>query len=90
MAKFRIVTQDANGAMTQIDFSFAGVSDDVARRRFIFLLNSWGYAHTGYKSNPNQRAELQGSPVFKGLHGAMWDGDAIRYECPDAYETLSA
>ncbi len=39
---------------------------------------------------PHQRDELQGHPVFRGWHGPMWDGGAIRYESPEAYEHYSA
>lgn len=49
-----------------------------------------GFALSGINSNPRQREELQGQPRFAGLNGPMWDGDAIRYEDPEAYARLSA
>lgn len=49
-----------------------------------------GHAFTGINANPRQRAELQGQPKFAGLCGPMWNGDAIRYECREAYARLSA
>lgn len=49
-----------------------------------------GYAFAGQHSSRHTRAELQGQPKFAGLNGPMWDGDGIRYECPAAYERLSA
>lgn len=49
-----------------------------------------GHRVTGYESHPQRRAELQGLPVFEGLLGPMWDGNGvIRYENPEAYNTLS-
>lgn len=35
------------------------------------------------------RAELQGAPVFAGLCGPMWDGDALRYEDRASNDALS-
>jgi hypothetical protein len=50
-----------------------------------------GHEFTGFNNNrPRQREELQGQPMFKGMYGPMWDGDAIRYESPEAYAKLSA
>lgn len=48
-----------------------------------------GYAFAKLNNNPSQRAELQGQPKFQGVNGPMWDGDAIRYECPAAYAAPS-
>ena len=48
-----------------------------------------GFKHTGFNSNPRQRAELQGQPKFLGVLGPMWDGDSIRYEDQAAYDSLS-
>ncbi len=49
-----------------------------------------GYAFVRFNDNTRQRAELQDQPKFKGINGPMWDGDAIRYECPETYSALSA
>lgn len=49
-----------------------------------------GYQLTHLNANPRQRAELQGAPVFRGVLGPMFDGDALRYETQAAYEILSA
>lgn len=35
------------------------------------------------------RRELIGQPVFAGVIGPMWDGDAVRYEAPAANQALS-
>jgi hypothetical protein len=40
-------------------------------------------------SRPGVRAELQGAPVFEGLCGPMWDGDAIRYEDRASNDAIS-
>lgn len=48
-----------------------------------------GHRLTAINRNPHQRAELQGQPKFEGLVGPMWDGDGIRYECPETYKLLS-
>ncbi len=48
-----------------------------------------GYALNGFNQNKSNRAELQGQPKFRGVLGPMWDGDAVRYECPATYERLS-
>lgn len=49
-----------------------------------------GYAMAGINRNRKQREELQEQPIFDGLVGPMWDGDAIRYEDAEAYCTLGA
>lgn len=49
-----------------------------------------GYPYRGIHDNPRTRDELQGQPEFTGLLGPMYDGDAIRYENPEAYHALSA
>lgn len=48
-----------------------------------------GYAHTGFNDHNRQRPELRGQPRFQGMCGPAWDGDAIRYECPQSYAQLS-
>lgn len=48
-----------------------------------------GFVQRGVNDNPRNRIELQGQPVFAGLLGPMWDGDAIRYENQAAYDALS-
>ena len=49
-----------------------------------------GFVLRGINRNPKQREELQGTPVFVGVCGPMWDGDAVRYEDNASYERLSA
>jgi hypothetical protein len=49
-----------------------------------------GFAYAGDNANPRQRQELQHAPLFAGLCGPMWDGDAIRYETRAVYDRLSA
>jgi hypothetical protein len=48
-----------------------------------------GYEFKKLNQNARHRAELQGQPVFSGLAGPMWDGDAIRYEDARACQALS-
>ena len=48
-----------------------------------------GYPFVKLNDNNRQRVELQGQPKFAGILGPMWDGDAIRYECPETYAALS-
>ncbi len=49
-----------------------------------------GFECVGVNSNPRQRAELQGAPVFANLCGPMYDGPGfIRYEDVKAYVALS-
>lgn len=45
---------------------------------------------TGTNTNRRQRAELQDQPLLKGFVGPMWDGNAVRYENPEANDRLSA
>jgi hypothetical protein len=49
-----------------------------------------GFEFVRLNDNRLQRQELQGQPRFNRIMGPMWDGDAIRYECPQTYERLSA
>ena len=37
-----------------------------------------------------RRPELRTAPKVDGFLGPMWDGDAIRYECQESYNALSA
>ena len=48
-----------------------------------------GFAFVKLNNNKRQRAELQGQPIFAGLCGPMWDGDAIRYEDQISNDILS-
>jgi len=41
------------------------------------------------RANDQRRPELIGQPVFSGLYGPMWDGDAIRYEDHESYARSS-
>lgn len=49
-----------------------------------------GYSFSRQNFNHRTRAELQGAPVFSGLAGPMWDGNAVRYEDTEATIRLSA
>lgn len=49
-----------------------------------------GYEFAGLNNNHRQRIELQGQPIFKGVAGPMWDGDAVRYECAEAFARIGA
>lgn len=88
--KYRIVTQNEEYQITQMEFLFGGFEKDQKKQKLIECLAMFGYEHNGYNENQHQREELQGQPKFKGLLGPMYDGDAIRYENDRAYETLSA
>ena len=41
-----------------------------------------GYKYIRLNYNSRQRDELQEQPIFTGILGPMWDGDAVRYEDP--------
>jgi hypothetical protein len=49
-----------------------------------------GYAFKRLNQDSRHRVELQCQPVFEGLVGPMWDGDAIRYEDARACRALSS
>ena len=49
-----------------------------------------GLVLRGTNDNQRHRKELQGQPIFTGVLGPMWDGDAVRYEDQQTYNTLSA
>jgi len=48
-----------------------------------------GFEYIRLNYNSRHRAELQEQPIFTGVLGPMWDGDAIRYEDSATYRTLS-
>lgn len=49
-----------------------------------------GYDLVGYNSHITAHPELEGAPIFSGLHGPSYDGPGvIRYETPEVYERLS-
>lgn len=80
VTKARLI-QTVDGKLTQTDFDIENIIAAMSVRGFEFI---------DVNSNPRQRAELQGQPKFKGVTGPMWDGDAIRYECPESYAQISA
>lgn len=90
MYKFRLVTKDTDNCFSSVEFVFNAESELVANQKFVIAMDKLGHKLKGYNSNPKQRSELQGAPLFYGLYGAMFDGDAIRYEDKETYETLSA
>ena len=49
-----------------------------------------GFEFSGINQRPGMRKELDGAPIFVGLLGPMWDGDAVRYETQEVYNILSA
>jgi hypothetical protein len=49
-----------------------------------------GFEFVRLNDKPAQRQELQGQPKFNRVNVPMWDGNSIRYECPQIYERLSA
>jgi hypothetical protein len=48
-----------------------------------------GFELRELNNNQRHRTELQGQPIFNGVLGPMWDGDAVRYEDQQTYNTLS-
>lgn len=56
---------------------------------FLAAMEVRGYEFERVHRNPTTRKELQGQPVFAGLYGPMWDGDAVRYESHERYLDLS-
>lgn len=56
-------------------FTVLGYTDDLS------ALRSQGYCV--------RRKELDNQPILQGLLGPMWDGNRLRYETPEVYDTLS-
>ena len=57
---------------------------------FISFCEKQGWKQTGVVQSKFKREELQNTPTFKELAGAMYDGeDSVRYETWDAYEMYS-
>ena len=77
--KYRIV-QEIHGHIIKSEVNESGLYAAMEIR---------GYKFQGINSNQRQRVELQGQPIFEGLLGPMWDGDAIRYEDESTYALLS-
>jgi hypothetical protein len=81
MQKVQIVILDTDGWHTH----------EVACDQLITWCEIRGYAHVGLTdAHPRHRAELHHQPCFAGLLGPMWNGNGLRYECPEAYRALSA
>lgn len=78
--KYRLISC-IDGRMTPEEFT----DDNV-----ISAMSIRGYELKDVNLNSRHREELQGQPIFHGLCGPMWDGDAIRYETTEAYRHLSA
>ncbi len=77
------LVRDFEGQFIVLNLNKNGDADIVS------IMAIYGYEHTHNLDNPRVRAELQGQPVFSGLIGPMWDGDAIRYETQEVYNRLS-
>lgn len=60
------------------------------RADFVGEMEALGFEYTGDHKSKVTRPELQSQPQFAGLCGPMWDGNAIRYEDPEANAILSA
>lgn len=89
--KYRVVgTKQLEGENPAVPLQQLVGTDAINIDTFVAVMEEAGFKHTGYSHHAHQRAELQGQPTFDGLAGAMWDGDAIRYETWDAYNILSA
>lgn len=79
MNKYRLV-QTVEGRMVVSEF----IDDDV-----FAAMKVRGFEFVRLNENRRHRPELYGQPVFAGVHGPMWDGDAIRYECAETNAALS-
>lgn len=66
------------------------LSHEVLSVSLIAFMAARGFTFRGLTDNQRQREELRGHPKFSGINGPMWDGDAIRYECPESYQDLSS
>jgi hypothetical protein len=48
---------------------------------------------TGYvepfRNSAYKNSKIVGYPRIRGYHGPMWDGNRIRYESPEVYDSLS-
>lgn len=89
--KYRVVgTKEVEGDSPAVPLQQLVGTEAITVEAFIAVMEEAGFKHTGYGHNARQREELQGQPKFDGLAGAMWDGDAIRYETWAAYDVLSA
>jgi hypothetical protein len=78
--KYRLV-QTVDGHMVKSEFEGDAIYPAMELR---------GYEFTGLNDNDHHREELQGQPRFRGVLGPMWDGDAVRYECPETYDRLGS
>lgn len=81
--KYRIV-HEIHGHLIKSEFSGALDTNNI-----VIQANVLGFEFDKFNFNNRQRAELQGQPIFKGLVGPMWDGDAIRYEDERTYALMS-
>lgn len=79
--KYRLV-QNVEGQFIVTEF-------DKGLDAFLAAMQVRDFQFVKLNSNPRQRIELQGEPVFSGLAGPMWDGDAVRYEDQKSYNILS-
>lgn len=62
----------------------------VSLDEFLAGMAAKGFRPIGYNSNPRNRAELQGQPMFFGLCGPMYDGPGgVRYEDAATYDIMS-
>lgn len=62
---------------------------------FLAAMEVRGYSFVKLNTNPRQRQELQGQPIFGQLVGPMWGGmvegaPCVRYEDSAACDALSA
>jgi len=66
------------------------VKDETTLENLEAFMSTRGYKLTGFHKNKHTREQLQNMPIFSGLAGPFWDGDAVRYEDKEAYRALSA
>lgn len=78
--KYKLI-QEVNGL---------GIETELNYENLMAAMEIRGFKFAGFRNSPNQRIELEDQPIFKGVAGPMWDGDAIRYEDWKTYERLSA
>jgi len=57
---------------------------------FMARMEVAGFGFVKLNKNPRQRVELQDQPIYSGIAGPMWDGDAVRYEDSETNAQMSA
>jgi hypothetical protein len=64
-------------------YSFKDPDDLIAK------MKSLGFPLAGFSESTRHHPALRGQPAFRGLHGPMYDGGAVRYETAEIYRQMS-